>query len=87
MGILSLCQSELKMVTLWLFPSWYLNRFALAPTPRAISFIFMQFLANILPNKRLAHPTLGLPKALWEILDPPLFWITYSDFPYTCDKK
>ena len=37
-----------------------------------ISFIFMQFSANILPNKRLALLSLGWPTDLLEILDPPL---------------
>ena len=39
----------------------------LSPSP----FIFMQHLANILQNNRLAHP-LGSWPPLWEILDPPL---------------
>ena len=40
--------------------------------PGPISFIFMQFLANILPNKRFSPQTQGLTPSVWEILDPPL---------------
>ena len=36
------------------------------------SFIFMQFLAKIGQNNRLAPKSLGLALLLWEILDPPL---------------
>ena len=36
------------------------------------SFIFMQFLAKILQNNRLAHLPRELTSSHWEILDPPL---------------
>ena len=37
-----------------------------------ISLIFMEFLTKSFPNKRLAHPPLGLTHPLLEILDAPL---------------
>ena len=44
------------------------------PSPDPISFIFMHFSANILPNNRLAIAPLRLAphSSVWEILEPPL---------------
>ena len=42
------------------------------PTLSPISFISMQFLAEILPSNRLAHPPLGWRTLLTEMLDPPV---------------
>ena len=41
------------------------------------SFVFMQFLAHIVPNNRLAPPGVGAP---WEILDPPLLIEHFTNY-------
>ena len=40
--------------------------------PGPLSFIFMQFSANILPSNRFAPPPVRVGAPIWEILDTPL---------------
>ena len=42
-----------------------------------VSFVFMQFSAQMLPNNEFLPQTQGLAPPIWEILDPPLYSDTH----------
>ena len=52
-----------------------------------ISFIWMQFLAKILPNNMFLPETEGLVLPIWEMLDPPLKLLFHLCMPLMCTGK
>ena len=47
-----------------------------APPPKSIVFIFMQFLAKIMPDNRLAPPGVDAPSWICDCTQLFLFWLT-----------